>query len=343
MGPRPVTPHYDINHLPVVPTQPEDLEEYIIRHESGYPVKPNNEARIVWYDDSLKQKTEYAMVYLHGFSASQEEGTPIHTNIAKAFGCNLYLARITGHGMETPDSMKNLTPSRYWESAKLALAIGRQLGKKVILMGTSTGGTNALQLAATYSDEVNALILMSPNVAIFSEKAWLLNKPWGLQIARWIIGSDYITAEDTRPVYQRYWYAQYPLEAAVQLQEYLETTMRSETFAEVKQPVLMLYYYKDDIHQDSVVSVPAMLNMFEQLGTPRKNKIKQAMPDAGNHVLGSYIKSKDLLGVQQAVEQFMMKQLHLAKRPGSIIATSTTNTELTVEKKQRLSREKITH
>ena len=329
LGPRPSTPVYS-SVMPAVPQLAADLENDISRSEARHTLKPNNEARIVWYNDSLKQKTDYAIVYLHGFSASQEEGAPIHTNIAKEFGCNLYLSRLAEHGIDTTDAMKNLTPSEYWESAKRALAIGKQLGKKVILMGTSTGGTNALQLAATYPNDVYALILMSPNIAIHNDKAWLLNKPWGLQVAGWVNGTEYIVSEDTRPVYKQYWYAQYPLEAAVQLEEYLETTMTPETFKKVKQPVLLLYYYKDEVHQDSVVSVPAMLKMFDELGTAKEDKVKQAMPNAGNHVLGSYIRSKDLLGVQQAVESFMEKKLHLTKMPGSAITTSTANVQITI-------------
>ncbi|HRN57218.1 MAG TPA: alpha/beta hydrolase [Agriterribacter sp.] len=329
LGPRPSTPVYSMV-MPSVPRNATELEEYIGRNEARHTLKPNNEARIVWYNDTLKRQTDYAIVYLHGFSASQEEGAPMHTNIAKEFGCNLYLSRLAEHGIDTTDPMKNLTPSKYWESAKQALAIGRQLGKKVILMGTSTGGTNALQLAATYPGDVHALILMSPNIAIYNDKAWLLNKPWGLQIAGWVNGNDHIISEDTRPVYKQYWYAQYPLEAAVQLEEYLETTMTPSTFEKVKQPVLLLYYYKDEVHQDSVVSVPAMLKMFDELGTPKGSKIKQAMPNAGNHVLGSYIRSKDLLGVQQAIEKFMEKQLHITKVPGSSITTTTPNVKITV-------------
>jgi hypothetical protein len=54
----------------------------------------------------------------------------------------------------------------------------------------------------------------------------------------------------------------------------------------------MLYYYKDEIHQDSVVSVPAMLNMFNELGTPSNLKVKEAMPNVGNHVMGQLYKIK---------------------------------------------------
>ena len=48
--------------------------------------------------------------------------------------------------------MINLTADKLWNSAKEAYAIGRQLGKKVILIATSTGGTLALKLAAEYPD-----------------------------------------------------------------------------------------------------------------------------------------------------------------------------------------------
>ena len=77
----------------------------------------------------------------------------------------------------------------------------------------------------------------------------------------------------------------------------------------------MLYYYKDDVHQDSVVSVPAMLNMFKKLGTPRNQKVELVMPFAGDHVMGSYIKSKDLLDVQQSIEKFMQHNLKMTKTP----------------------------
>ncbi len=57
----------------------------------------------------LKNKTEYSLVYLHGFSASQAEGDPVHRNIAKLFGCNLYLSRLAEHGIDTAEPMMNLT------------------------------------------------------------------------------------------------------------------------------------------------------------------------------------------------------------------------------------------
>lgn len=311
LGPRPKPPVYS-QTLPSVPSSAISLENYVSNIESQHKLKPNNQARIVWFDSS-KTKTEYSIVYLHGFSASEEEGRPIHTNIAKAFGCNLYLSRLAGHGIDTTEPMISLTADDLWESAKQALQIGKQLGNKTILMATSTGGTLALKLAADYPNDVYALILMSPNVAINNNKAYLLNNPWGLQIARLVTGSNYITVKDSRPIYKQYWYWHYPLQSTVQLQELIETSMTKQTFGKVEQPLLMLYYYRDDAHQDSVVSVPAMLDMFNKLGTPANKKVKVPMPYVGDHVMGSYIKSQDLLDVQESIEKFIIHDLQMHK------------------------------
>jgi esterase/lipase len=308
LGPDPATPVYE-HTLPAVPAT-EQLENYISRQESQHKIKPNNEARIVWANDSAKQKTEYAIVYLHGFSASQEEGNPVHRNIARQFGCNLYLSRLSQHGVDTADALINMTADNLWESAKQAYAIGKQLGNKVILMGTSTGGSMALQLAAAYP-EVAALVLYSPNIAINDKNAWLLNNPWGLQIARLVKGSKFNTAKMNTPEYKQYWNHQYRLEAATQLEELLETGMVPETFKLVKQPTLTLYYYKDDQHQDAVVRVDAMKEMMNTIATPVNQKKMVAIPNAGSHVLASPIQSKDIATVEQQTAGFLKDVLHL--------------------------------
>ncbi|MFT3846361.1 MAG: alpha/beta hydrolase [Lacibacter sp.] len=309
LGPHPSSPNYT-SVLPAVPANATELERYIQHNEAQHKLKPGNEAKIVWANDSLKQKTEYAIVYLHGFSASQEEGAPVHINIAKKFGCNLYLARLAEHGIDTTEQMINLTAGKYWETVKQAYAIGKQLGNKVIIMGTSTGGSNALQLAANYP-EISGIVLLSPNIEINDPNAWLANNAWGLQIARLVKKSDYITTKDQRDIFKQYWYSHYRLEAVVNLQEYLETTMTKENFSKVKQPALVLYYYRDNIHQDSVVKVSAMLKMFDELGTAPEQKRKLAMPNTGDHVIAGYIKSNDYQGVEAEITKFMMDVLKM--------------------------------
>lgn len=310
LGPKPQTPIYNIN-LPIVPDNSAALINYIQATESAHKIKPDNEARIIWNNDSLKQKTEYDIVYLHGFSASQEEGNPVHKNIAKQFGCNLYLARLSQHGIDTTDELQNLTADNYWESAKQAYAIGKELGDKVILMGTSTGASLALQLAATYPTDIAGLILMSPNIEINDPNAWILNNHWGLQIARMVVKSKYRDMKNKSNAYKQYWNTHYRLESAVALEELLETTMNKTTFNKVTQPTLVLYYYKDEQHQDNVVKVSAIKNMFNELATPANEKRLIAVPNAENHVLGSPIQSKDIITPQKEITAFLKEVINL--------------------------------
>jgi esterase/lipase len=308
-GPHPKAPVYS-STLPSVPSI-TILDSFISAQEAQHKLRPNNEARVVWANDSSKQKTPYAIVYLHGFSASQEEGNPVHENVAKAYNCNLYLARLDEHGIDTSEQLMNLNAEDYWESAKQALAIGKQLGEKVILMGTSTGGTQALQLAAAFPNDVAGLILYSPNIAINDGNAWMLNNPWGLQIARLVKKGNYNDPEDTRPIYSQYWNKPYRLEALVALEDLIETTMNKETFAKIVQPTLVLYYFKDDAHQDNVVKVSAIQQMFDQLSTPKESKRSIALPKTGNHVIASPIKSNDIVSVETETKNFLTEIMHL--------------------------------
>ena len=308
LGPQPKAPKLT-KDLPSVPSDAVALEKYIKDNESKHKLKPDNEARIIWLNDSLKQPTEYAVVYLHGFSASQEEGDPVHFEFAQKFGCNLYLSRLEDHGVDTTNPLANVTADRLWNSAKEALAIGKQLGKKIILMSTSTGGTLALKLCAEYP-EIVANILLSPNVAINDGNAWLLNNHWGLQIAEMVEGKSRVI-KDTSATYAQYWNTKYATRSLVQLEELIEYTMKESTFRKVKQPTLLLYYYKDEKHQDNVVKVSAMKRMFTQLGTPKELKREVAVPNAGDHVIGSYVKSKDVQTVQDEVEKFATEILKL--------------------------------
>jgi len=308
-GPRPATPAYN-TVLPEVPAEATLLEEFISKQELQHKIKPNNEARIVWANDSLRNPTEYALVYLHGFSASQMEGDPVHKNFATHFGMNLYLSRLQDHGIDTTAPLGGMTAQGLWESALQALAIGKKLGKKVIVMSTSTGGTLSLKLAAEFP-EIAGLILFSPNIEINDSKAWLLNNPWGLQIAQAIAGT-YRVVSDTTAIYARYWNNRYLMTAPVELEQLLETTMKRSVFEKITQPVLMLYYYKNEQEQDPVVKVSAMKKMYHSLGTPDSLKREMALPLTGDHVLASPIKSKDVVSVEKACIEFGTQVLHLS-------------------------------
>ena len=291
LGPKPSKPELNKDLLSL-PTSIASVESFLEKKEAAFNIKPDNESRIFWANDSVKERTEYCVLYLHGFSASWYEGYPTNVEFAEKFGCNLYAPRLFDHGLITEDPLLNMTPDKLWESAKQALMIARGLGKKVIIMSTSTGGTLGLKLAADFPEYVDGLILYSPNIRINDKSVFVLTKPWGLQIGRKVIGSKYrVTNEDFDSKDCQYWNCKYRLEAVVYLRQLTEVTMKKETYKNVTTPVFLGYYYKDEDNQDETVRIDAMLKMFDQLGTDSSNKVKVAFPEAGEHVIACELTS----------------------------------------------------
>ena len=290
LGPKPNHPVYTTS-WPVTPSEPYALETYIAQKESLHHLRKDNEARILW-SDSMHTPTEYAILYLHGFSASHGEGAPVHERFAKSIGANLFLARLEGHGLDTTEQLGSFTAAGSWKDALEALSIAQHLGKKVIVMSTSTGSTFALKLAADYPDKVYALINMSPNLALGTSGAFLLNNHWGKQIATLIFGRKRHTPQP--PGADQYWDSAYTVNALVQLEELIETTMLDETFTKISCPVLTLYYYKDEQHHDEVIDLEKIPEAHQLFSTPENQNTYIPLATPENHVLGSPLKSKDI-------------------------------------------------
>lgn len=305
VGPKPAKPDFKVPEISVTSTL-IDLERQINESEKAVRgIKPDNQARIVWADTAKKEKSKIAFLYLHGFSASQAEGDPVHKNIATKYNANLFLARLATHGIDRGDSsMIDLTADDYVASAEKALAIAKQLGDEVIVIGTSAGGALTLFLASRHP-EIKAIILYSPCVKLYDGTAVILNKPWGLQIARKFTGGPVNKYEAESVEHANYWQLRYRIEALVALQNLVANTMKTETFSKIKCPVFLGYYYKNEAEQDNTVSVPAMLTMFEELGTPAGLKQKIAFPETGAHVISSYIRSKDWQSVERETDKFL--------------------------------------
>ncbi|AHW60369.1 alpha/beta hydrolase [Draconibacterium orientale] len=285
LGPKPPKPELN-KDLPSLSASIANIETFVQRKEAAFSIKPDNESRIFWANDSLKERTDYCVLYLHGFSASWFEGHPAHERFAQHFGCNLYIPRLHDHGLVTEDPLIDMTPDKLYASAKEAMMVARSLGRKVIVMSTSTGGTLGLKLAADFPEYVDGLIMYSPNIKVKNSSMALLSKPWGLQIGRKVIGGKYrVSDDDPESEDCKYWNCKYRVEALVYLQQLLDATMTKETFNRVTVPVFLGYYYKDDEHQDQTVSVDAMLDMFDELGTLPNQKVKKAFPEAGDHVI----------------------------------------------------------
>ncbi|MEL6652374.1 MAG: alpha/beta fold hydrolase [Bacteroidota bacterium] len=293
------------------------IEDFVKQRESLVSnIKPDNESRFYWVDSA--RKTEYAIVYLHGFSASPMEGNPTHREIAERYGCNLYVPRLFSHGLEEPDALEGLTPQKYIESAEEALSIGQMIGDKVILMSCSTGGTLSIYLAAKHPELVAAQILFSPNIAIAAPTASMATGPWGRELVTAMVGErrDIPTLTDDDPGSQ-YWTRSYSTEALIALQALIDQSMTEEVWAGVKQPYLVACYYKDEENQDPVVSVAAMREFYAGTSTPDDQKRFAEISDVNDHVFISDLRNDDLTSVRETSNAFMEEVLGLSVYPSA--------------------------
>lgn len=285
LGPRPVRPVYDMK-FPDLPDDLYELDKQIRDTELKTPyLRKDNEARIVWVPGKEYEQTEYSLVFLHGFSASYKEIDPIHKDFGERYGCNVYLSRLHEHGVDSPEPMLDFTAEKFMASGLSAVAIGKKIGKKVIVISASTGSTIGIYIAA-HHPEIHALICYSPNVDLYSSLSNLLPGPWGLYIARLFHWSKY-RERYIEPEGQPYWIRKHRLEALVSLKTIVRSTMKKNIFRKVNQPFFLAYYFRNKHFQDKTVSVWKMLKMFENLGTPEDQKRKMSFPRAGVHAIGS--------------------------------------------------------
>lgn len=102
-----------------------------------------------------------AILYIHGFGASRAEGEAVTDALATDLKANVYYLRLPGHGLGA-EAQAAATFQQYIQTAEEALLMMPKLGKKVIVLGTSTGGLIATYLGAKHGDQIHALILASP-------------------------------------------------------------------------------------------------------------------------------------------------------------------------------------
>lgn len=263
-------------------------------------------AEIIWKNDSI-QKTEYAIVFLHGFSACAFEGNPIVNDFAKEFGYNLYLHRFPEHGLNDAESFKTITPKAWIESGKEAINIGKNLGEKVIVMSSSTGGTVSTFLAAENPNAIAAQFLYSPNFEIANPAAGLVNDQWGFQILESIEDGKYHYIKGMSEESMPFWTTTYRIEGLIALQDLIEQTMTEEIFEKINIPTFVGYYYKNEEEKDKTVSIDKMKMAFDLFQTPEDKKVIIPFAEVGGHVITNQFQKGGLEDVRQATNEFAKK------------------------------------
>ena len=188
-----------------------DIDAYLAAQENRFDdIVEGAEKQIVWAFPASKSKTPVALVYVHGFSASAGEIRPSTDLAAEQLGANIFYTRLTGHGRDG-DAMAQASMNAWVNDVAEAIAIGEQLGEKVVLIGTSTGGTLAA-IAALHpdlADRIDGLVFVSPNFRVKASGSQILTAPFSRTLVPLIVGAER-GFEPENALHAQFWTERYP-------------------------------------------------------------------------------------------------------------------------------------
>jgi pimeloyl-ACP methyl ester carboxylesterase len=257
-----------------------DPQAYLARREAEVEgIRPGLQKEIIWADPAAKARTPLAIVYVHGFSASKGEVRPLPDKVAAALGANLFYTRLTGHGQDGA-AMATASVNSWINDYAEAMAIGRMIGDKVVVISTSTGGSLATRAATqpNLSEGVAAIVAISPNYGLQAAGGSLLTLPWGAEIAELLIGKER-GFEPANALNAALWTTRYPTSALLPLAAL--TKLSYETPVEtIRIPALFMF---SDV--DQVVRPELTRELAGRWGAPHELVPVEHSGDRYNHVI----------------------------------------------------------
>jgi len=264
-----------------------DLDVWLEQQEQAFPgIVPGTEKQVIWAG-AEGEKTPTAIVYLHGFSGSSVDIKPVPDLVAVALGANLFYTRLNGHGLDGP-ALGAATPEAWIDDTAEALAIGRRLGDRVLVVATSTGGTLATMAMADpdVSQDVAGLVLISPNFRMKSTKARILDLGYAPVWAPWLMGPEYSTTP-TSQAHETYWTTSYPTSALFHVAALIRAALTIDP-STIEVPLLVLYS-----PNDQVVEQARTVSFLEDWGGPIRWEPREMtdQDDPNSHMITGDIRS----------------------------------------------------
>ena len=262
-----------------------NIDEYLIKSEQQFSdIRQGVSKKIIWANKK-NTKTPISIVYIHGFTASSEEVRPLPDLIAKDISANLYYTRLSGHG-RTSNAMGNSSIQNWMNDLHEAIEIGSRIGKKVIILSSSTGGTISVTSALNkkLSSKILGYIFISPNFGINNKFANLISWPFSEYWLQLILGKT-MKHSPRNENNKKYWTMSYPTNALIPMAR-LVNEVHNKDFSNIKKPALFYFSMEDKVVNP--LKIKKFISGWGGKSTTEIIKLSKN-DDKYSHVLAGYI------------------------------------------------------
>lgn len=303
---------------------PDDLDEYLRTEEAKTKnIRRNQQKEIIWAHED-KRVTELAIVYLHVFTVSRREISPICENLAFTHGANLYFTRYKGHGIRGKRALRGVFLTQWLRDTEEALEIGRRIGKNVLIVSTSNGATLFSQTVLGHSifpqnrppphDEIIGVVQISPNYRLNYKGSWLMNRPVARLIAPFVFRGFFANSKPESKAHARFWTLRYPVHSIYEMAAAVYATKRLDV-RNMPMPSLHIYDRRDSV-SDQIYAKHWLARWGSAKGVANESFEITNADCKSHHVIAGEIRSPNSTKTVETIIDNWLKTLE-SRRPNS--------------------------
>ena len=236
------------------------IDAWLAQKEATAPaMRPDCAKQIIWAGKP-EVVTDIAVVFVHGFSATKHELRPLPDLLAKGLHANLYFARLRGHGQDSA-AFGTATFAQWMQDVQEALDVAHTIGKRVLVVGCSTGCTLAT-LALAQGSTAAGIVHVSPNFGLQNRLVQTLLDVPGIRKFGHLIAGKTRSFPVHSPAHAAYWTTSYPIDAVYTMADAVRA-VRHADLSKITTPAF--FAINPD---DQVISPKAAAKAMKRWGGP---------------------------------------------------------------------------
>jgi pimeloyl-ACP methyl ester carboxylesterase len=250
----------------------DDLDSCLREREAAVAgLIAGDEKQIIWAGEPGR-KTPISIVYIHGWEGSRHEYDAVFDTVAQELSANLFYTRLRGYSV-TSEEITRVRLDDWVNDTWEAYEIGRRIGERVIVAGSSMGGDLTLWLASQHPPGLGGVVLLSCAVQPQDRRSDMLLWPWPLGniILRTVVGKYNIITLPTdiyptgnAELMARYYPPRYRSESMIKLMTVVKL-VRKLPVESIAVPSLWLYS-----ERDNEVDIPSLKAYFARMGGEKR-------------------------------------------------------------------------